>query len=248
MRRATTEAGRHLTAGGAAGGGNRPVARPFYWWACLALGLGWAEAVLRAAVRQPPPLPVAGPAAATGAAGAAQELRDIRGAVDLPDPWLWVERGGVAALALGLGVLGFWLWWRRRGRPAVEPPPDPAAVAWEKIEAAAVLRPQAKPYVQAVSEAVRGYLEARFGLRAPERTTEEFLAELSANPVLDARHHEALGGFLQQCDLVKFAPLRPDPADLDDLGDLARRLVRETRPVGAVPAPGAGAAPRGGTA
>ncbi|MFM8358232.1 MAG: hypothetical protein ACKOET_06705, partial [Verrucomicrobiota bacterium] len=206
----------------------------------LARGLGWTGTGtgLLAAVRRPPPLPVADPAAA---AGAAQELRDIRGAVDLPDPWLWVERGGVAALALGLGTLGFWLWWRRRGRPAPAEAPDPAAVAWEKIEAAAALRPEAKPYVQAVSEAVRGYLEARFGLRAPDRTTEEFLAELSANPVLDARHHEALGGFLQQCDLVKFAPHRPNPADLDDLGDLARRLVRETRPVGAVPAPGTGA-------
>lgn len=180
-----------------------------------------------AAVRTPPPLPVADPGAG---AGVTNELREIRGPVDLPDPWRWVERGGVAALVVALAVLGFWLWWRRRRQEVALEAPDPAVIAWDKIEAAAVLRPEAKPYVHAVSEAVRGYLEARFGLQAPDRTTEEFLAELSAKPVLDARHQEALAGFLGQCDLIKFAPHRPDPADLDDLRDLAQRLVRETAP------------------
>ena len=35
-------------------------------------------------------------------------------------------------------------------------------------------------YVAEVSDAVRFYLEARHGLRAPEQTTEEFLAEIAA--------------------------------------------------------------------
>ena len=75
-----------------------------------------------------------------------------------------------------------------------------------------------------VSEAARKYLEDRFGLRAPERTTEEFLAELSGSVALDGRHKELLADFLTRCDLVKFARAVADRSELEALHRAAVRL------------------------
>ena len=79
-----------------------------------------------------------------------------------------------------------------------------------------------------LSDIVRRYLEDRFQLRAPERTTEEFLYETSRNGLLSAEHKELLGRFLQECDLVKFARLQPDDTDRQRAYDAAEKFVRET--------------------
>ena len=60
-----------------------------------------------------------------------------------------------------------------------------------------------------VSQVLRVYLEERFGLHAPERTTEEFLGEIEQSDLLNADHRLSITRFLQQCDLVKFARLIP---------------------------------------
>ena len=60
--------------------------------------------------------------------------------------------------------------------PVVRISPPPASSA-AQVPAHAVV--QAGPVE--VSEAARDYLEGRFGLRAPERTTEEFLAAINEN-------------------------------------------------------------------
>jgi hypothetical protein len=80
----------------------------------------------------------------------------------------------------------------------------------------------------AVSAVLRGYLEERFGLRAPERTTEEFLQELEQSPALAGQRQE-LRAFLSQCDLVKFAAQVPgEPVHLETLAT-AERFVAATR-------------------
>ena len=60
-----------------------------------------------------------------------------------------------------------------------------------------------------LSDIVRRYLEGRFGIMAPEQTTEEFLREAGRNPVLSEVHKELLAGFLRAADMVKFARLQP---------------------------------------
>jgi len=47
----------------------------------------------------------------------------------------------------------------------------------QKLDEALALIAQPKPFVIAVSDTARAYLEERFNFRAPERTTEEFLRE-----------------------------------------------------------------------
>jgi hypothetical protein len=111
------------------------------------------------------------------------------------------------------------------------PPPLPAHVrARQKLEEALALIAQPKPFVIAVSDAARAYLEERFMFRAPERTTEEFLRELKATDRLLPDQKESLGNFLEGCDLVKFAKYEPGENELRELHGSALRLVEETEP------------------
>jgi hypothetical protein len=87
---------------------------------------------------------------------------------------------------------------------------------------------QPKPFCIAISLGLRVYLEERFELRAPERTTEEFLDELQSSPRLALSQKQSLGDFLMRCDLVKFARHEPGEVALRELFDAAMRLVDET--------------------
>jgi hypothetical protein len=88
-----------------------------------------------------------------------------------------------------------------------------------------------KFYVE-LSWIIRRYLENCFGLRSPELTTEEFLSVASTSPDLSAEHRAMLGGFLEQADLVKFAGFLPDPEQVEQSIDAARRFLEETRGTG----------------
>jgi hypothetical protein len=80
-----------------------------------------------------------------------------------------------------------------------------------------------------LSGIVRRYLEDRFGLRSPELTTEEFLEELAQSPDLVRSHQRLLRDFLSRADLVKFAHFLPEPRDVEDSLDSARRFLETTR-------------------
>lgn len=96
------------------------------------------------------------------------------------------------------------------------------------------------PFFVALSSIVRRYVEARFQLRSPELTTEEFLEVLSASPELGREHQQLLQDFLRRADLVKFAHHVPDAAALDASIAAAERFLGETREVSEAPlrAPG----------
>jgi hypothetical protein len=223
------------------------------WMAC-----GWAWGQERIPQPPPPPLPSGQPAvvmsgtnamaSAVGVSGMTNRI-PLRGErqrpVEIPDPW---RRVWIGALVFGVAALSGWAWWiwQRRARvmPVVEPP-DPVEVARARIEEARGMMEDPRRYVAAVSDAVRHYLEDRFGLRAPEQTTEEFLAGLKRRPLLDVGHQVLLTDFLEQCDLVKFAGWRPGSGELMELEAVAVRFVEETAPramagsgvgVGTVPA------------
>lgn len=86
----------------------------------------------------------------------------------------------------------------------------------------------ARWYVGEVSDAVRGYLEGRFGLRAPEQTTEEFLAGLAGKDLPGMGDAAGLGEFLAWCDLVKFSGWKPGGAELEELEQSALGMVERT--------------------
>ena len=118
-----------------------------------------------------------------------------------------------------------------RKSPAVAPRP-PHEIAREELRRLRAMHlPEAgrvaECYVR-LSGIARRYIEARFGLRAPDRTTEEFLAEAGRGGVLDARARVLIGDFLERCDLVKFARYGPTAGEVDGAFDAAERFVEET--------------------
>jgi hypothetical protein len=161
-------------------------------------------------------------------AAATNGLRDIRGPVDIPTGWTWIRRIVVPLLVLALLWWAWRTWRKKRQETAAEAWVSPQDRARAKLREAWVLLEQPERFVIAVSEAVRTYLEERFGLKAPERTTEEFLSELQRSAMLDLRHKQVLEDFLSRCDLVKFAKYEPQRQELEDLHNSAMRLVDET--------------------
>jgi hypothetical protein len=161
------------------------------------------------------------------------EIKDIDGIVrarrSLP-PWAWPLLGLLAAA--GAGILA-WLWWRRRlleGQPA---PPQPAHLAaYEELDSLVaenlVAHGEVKLFYQRVTGIVRRYVERRFGLRAPERTTEEFLWELREASFMSVELEKLLRAFLQHSDLVKFAELRPRQEEIVGALESCRDFIRAT--------------------
>jgi hypothetical protein len=161
---------------------------------------------------------------------AAPDIRDIKPPVAIPNgwEWLWVTLGALAITAI---LFALWKWWqKRRANVPVEPPVPAHVRAKQKLEEALALIAQPKPFVIAVSDTARTYLEERFEFRAPERTTEEFLRELSGTDLLLPEQKDSLGRFLGSCDLVKFAKYEPRESELRKLHSSAVRLVEETKP------------------
>lgn len=166
----------------------------------------------------------------------ANDIRDIKPPVAIPSgyAWLWWT---LAALALLIAAGVLWRRWRKRATQVPVIPALPAHVrAKQKLQEALALMAQPKPFVIAVSDTARWYLEERFNFRAPERTTEEFLHELQRTDRLTRDQKDSLGDFLQSCDLVKFAKYEPGETELRELHGAAMRLVEETEPV-EVPGP-----------
>jgi hypothetical protein len=177
------------------------------------------------------------PPASAHTVATTNDIRPIKAPVAVPDPWTWVFWIAGVLLALGVLVAILLLLLKRQQRRALVPPLPPHARARMKLEAALLLINDPRAFAIAVSDAVRVYLEERFQLRAPERTTEEFLRDLQKTSALTAPQKESLSAFLDQCDLMKFARFEPTEATLRELHESALRLVHETQHDVPAPAP-----------
>jgi hypothetical protein len=158
------------------------------------------------------------------------DIRDIKPPIEITSGWAWLW-WLLAVLTVIVGAILIWRWWRKRKVIIPVVPPIPAHVrAKQKLAEALALISQPKPFVIAVSDTARFYLEERFQFRAPERTTEEFLRELGGTKLLLPEQKESLGDFLESCDLVKFAKYEPGEKELRELHGSAVRLIEETEP------------------
>lgn len=155
----------------------------------------------------------------------AMELRDIRGPIAEPPPWWAGLEGWALAVAIAaVALVGIALLWRRLRRPK-----DARRLALAKIAEAEARASNAKAFAQEVSEAVRAYIEARFGVHAPRRTTEELLealAEDEASPL--ERYRPLLAAFLARCDLAKFGGAHLTSSDREALAESARGFVERS--------------------
>ncbi len=167
------------------------------------------------------------------------------------------------SLGLVVGALLAYFGYRYATKPKPVPPPPPPRPPWEialerldEVRHAGLL--DAKRYAEyfdRVSDAVRGYLGARFGFDGLESTSDEILAALrkqaSGFVRLETAMNDATGPagpstaapspspgvpideirrFLGDCDLVKFANLKPAPEQCSSALALGEHIVRSTMP------------------
>ncbi len=165
------------------------------------------------------------------------DIRTIRGPMEIPIGALTIGLWLLAFLALVL--LAVWLYRRSKNRPGgpYAEPPAPLRPAEEvALEALAriaasdqLLRGEVKEYHIDVSDVLRHYVEARFGVPALEMTTREVMEGLDRSDA-EGDFRTGLLRFLSRCDLVKFAKVRPDSEESQAVLELGRELVRTGGP------------------
>jgi hypothetical protein len=165
------------------------------------------------------------------------DYRDIRDAVDVPLPIRWRAYWPLAAAIIIIGGVVLVLLWnarRRKARTARErivPPHIRAGLQLDALEREG-LPEQGRfhEFYVRLSDIVRQYIEQRFGLRAPERTTEEFLRETRDDPLLSREQKDLLAGFLRAADMVKFARREPAIEECRAAFASARGFIDQTAP------------------
>jgi hypothetical protein len=160
------------------------------------------------------------------------------------EEWVALERAlawGAAGIAVGALLAWAIVRWIRRPRPVPPPPPPrpPWEVAFERLDEArhaGLLETQRfAEFFDRVNDAVREYLGARFGFDGLECTTDETLGALRRLPHFGLPLPQ-VAGFLQQCDLVKFADVTPTLTECERALKEAEGVVRATMPLVSEPA------------
>lgn len=163
-----------------------------------------------------------------------KELHAAAGTLD-PDvggtPWLWIGLGASVLAVLVSGSLLTWRMMRARRQLAEKKSAYEDAIGkLRSLEArGAPSAEQADAWFVELSMVVRDYVEGRYGLRAPELTTEEFLYIAARWPAMSAIDRTQLSSFLERCDRVKFAGYRPDSDESIASLKAARAFVEDTR-------------------
>ena len=166
------------------------------------------------------------------------------------------------SLGLLAGALIGWFAYHQAKKPKPVPPPPPPRPPWEialerldEVRHAGLLDSKRHAeYFDRVNDAVRAYLGARFGFDGLESTSDEILASLKKQAGgfvrLESAENQALGGnapapgvpiddirrFLGDCDLVKFANLKPSPDQCTSALTVGEHIVRKTMPYSRGPA------------
>lgn len=157
------------------------------------------------------------------------ELRDER-----RFRWEWLIAGIAGLVVLALGCYRLLRWLRDHEPPEVIIPAHRWALdRLDRLaEAGLIERGETHEYYFRLSDIVRGYVERRFEILAPEMTTDEFTAVLRNDRVLDEPHRRLLGPFLTACDLVKFARHVPGREEADGAFESARSFVVDSADYG----------------
>jgi hypothetical protein len=159
-----------------------------------------------------------------------RQPRDVPGSAPSPASssaaWLWASGLGAGALGVLLAAV---LRRRRRVVPTATAPDARALDELERLEKSA-LPPAAPPeaFHTRLSEVVRRYLAERFGVKALEQTSAEFLAAARLVPQLGGQE-PLLREFCERCDLAKFARAGLSAEECRRTASLARTLVEQTR-------------------
>jgi len=166
-------------------------------------------------------------------------IKDIKGPLSLPpNTRARIMLAVLVLLLVALGAAGLF-YWRRISRNRIEPeirllPHETAFVELEKLLAENLIaQGKIKLFHLRISDILRRYIENRFGVRAPEQTTEEFLTAVSGirlheKSILD-NNRTLLADFLTHCDLVKFARHEPTTDECEKTVSICREFIEHTK-------------------
>ncbi len=119
---------------------------------------------------------------------------------------------GLLAFALAALMVAGMIRFRKhiKQKKTFSPPPPPHALALERLQALADFElMDCREFYFILSGIMRGYLQGRYGLDAPEMTTEELLPKI-LHLNLDRNLERGIKDFLIWSDPVKFAGIRAD--------------------------------------
>jgi hypothetical protein len=162
-------------------------------------------------------------------------IDDIEDVVEMPRKpipwWIWPAAGlGMAAVA---AAVAWFVLRSKRAKMLVRIFRPAHELAYARLRALVaenlIERGRIKEFYDRISSILRHYIEDRFDLCAPERTTEEFLVELQYADVLGGSDKEMLREFLTHCDLVKFAKHDPTTEQIQRTFDLVKDFIERTK-------------------
>ena len=178
------------------------------------------------------------------------ELRDIRPQAQLPGP----RTGLIAGLAIGgLAIVATTFLAYSQARRRRSPLPlgragqSRSPYEWAISELSAMSHPDLdeaedlKRYYTQVSEILRRYLDAEFGLETIESTTAEVSRQVKRSALEWKLGHRVLS-ILLVADLVKFARYRPTPDEVETLVPDTIRVINDLHRESARSLPGRGVA------
>ena len=158
---------------------------------------------------------------------------DIKGQVQFPytfkEIFPWVAGG--LLLAAGIGFLVWWLLQRRRKQEealAAEPAHIRALRKLDKYRNDKFWKPdQQKAFYSGVTEALREYIAARYGVGAMEMTTAEIFDGLKGSDV-PAELYQEMKDLFERADFVKFAKFTASDQENAQVLPQAVRFVTAT--------------------
>ncbi|NQU40022.1 MAG: hypothetical protein HQ523_08730 [Lentisphaerae bacterium] len=140
--------------------------------------------------------------------------------------------GTVVLVLAGLGLI--WLLWKLAGRVHRQVKLMRMSPKERALKELAILlgkdlisQHKVKDFYLQLTMIVRRYIERAHKVRAPEQTTEEFLAAVSHDTQFSPEVVARLREFLQAADLVKFAAYEPNGSDIERSTTTARSYIEQ---------------------
>ena len=145
----------------------------------------------------------------------------------------WMLWTAAAIAVCALAAVACVVFKRRRTAVREVPKRPPQEVALDELRALVaehlVEDGHLMEFYNRIQDILRRYIEARFGLMAPERTTEEFLSELKKSENTALRRHDGLlQSFLNHCDMVRFATYAPEKQEIQATFNSCKEFILAT--------------------
>ncbi len=168
---------------------------------------------------------------------ALQPIKDI-----IEEPFSFWDIAPYLAAGIGAAILiTLIVWLVRRKRKKEEPAPEPVddrpahVIALERLEALKAKKlwegGQIKEFHTELTYILRAYLEKRFDIRALESTTFQIMLGIKLQPtyIIKESWYPDLERLLQTADLVKFAKAEPPSEWHEEMYNLTKKFIVETK-------------------